>query len=463
MKRHDTAIAVSIQPACRFATRAFIASAGSVVLAVCSGLAIAATPSADRAHGAHIVTAWNKALLSAAEKQDKFLTLKGVRTAAMAHIAMAQTANRLTAAATIDKAGKVTKSEANSGPSAIAAATHAAYTIVAAQYPEQLSQWQALNKRWLSTVKSEAAKVAGIAVGQRAADAVLKSRAGDGWNAEADYQWHPMAPGVYAEFKEHSGTPEGFIFGAGWANAKGFALEKPDQFRSPPPPDIKSQAYVEAYQEVRELGRHNSATRTKDQTHLAMWWKDFAENSLNRLARDLTEQEQLGLPRASRLFAMLNMSIFDAYVSVFNNKFHYNHWRPYTAIRWAENDGNPATEAEPDWTNTHQHTYAFPSYPSAHGTACTAGMTVFADVLGDDFEFVMRTPQVDAAGPFSKKVAMDPPTRKFSNFAQAARECAYSRIYLGIHFRYDSDAGLALGKQVGEQVLASDRWVLAGQ
>ena len=72
------------------------------------------------------------------------------------------------------------------------------------------------------------------------------------------------------------------------------------------------------------------------------------------------------------------MSIFDAYVDVFDNKFHYNHWRPYTAIRWAANDGNPDTEPDPEWTNTHRHTYAFPSYPSAHGTACAAAMTVLA-------------------------------------------------------------------------------------
>ncbi len=463
MKRRHSTIAVSVQPAIQAATRTGIASVSSVVLAVCSGVAIAATPSADSASAAQMVIAWNKALLRAAEKEDKFLTLKGVRTAAMAHLAMARTANRLSSDVKIDKAGRVSQSSQSPDPRAIAATTQAAYTVVAAQYPEQLSQWQALNHRWLSTVKDDPEKVAGIKVGQQAADAVLESRAGDGWDAEADYRWHPMAPGVYAEFNEHSGTPKGFIFGAGWANAKGFALEKPDQFRSPPPPDIKSQTYVEAYQEVRELGRHQSATRTQDQTHLAMWWKDFAENSLNRLARDLTNQEQLDLPRASRLFAMLNMSIFDAYVSVFNNKFHYNHWRPYTAIRWAANDGNPATNPEPGWTNTHQHTYAFPSYPSAHGTACTAGMTVFADVLGKDYAFVMRTPQVDAAGPFSEKVAMDPPTREFASFAQAARECAYSRIYLGIHFRYDSDAGLALGRQVGEQVLATHRWLLAGQ
>ena len=106
---------------------------------------------------------------------------------------------------------------------------------------------------------------------------------------------------------------------------------------------------------------------------------------------------------AVRLFALLNMSIFDAYVSSFYNKFLYNHWRPYTAIRWAEHDGNSDTEPELTWSNTHHHTYAFPSYPSAHGTACGAAMTVIADTFGDKMAFDMTTEQVDIGGPFSEK------------------------------------------------------------
>ena len=118
------------------------------------------------------------------------------------------------------------------------------------------------------------------------------------------------------------------------------------------------------------------------------------------------------------MFALLNMSIYDAYISSFHNKFHYNHWRPYTAIRWAANDGNADTATDPNWTNTHQHTYAFPSYPSAHGTACAAGMTALADTFGDDYPFTMHTPEVDIAGPFSGKMLMDPPTRSFSAAAR---------------------------------------------
>jgi hypothetical protein len=260
-----------------------------------------------------------------------------------------------------------------------------------------------------------------------------------------------MAPGVNAEFNEHSGTPEGFVFGAGWAEAKPFLLTSQDQYRSPPPPDINSEDYTNAYNEVKEYGRYESDLRTKDQTHIAMWWKDFVENSHNRLARELVVKEKLNLWESARVFALLNMTIYDAYVNVFDNKFHYNHWRPYTAIRWAANDENPDTEPEDDWDNLHRHTYAFPSYPSAHGSASTAAMTVLANTLGtgNEYNFTMTTEEVDKAGPFSEKIKMNPATRSFSSFSEAGLEASMSRVYLGIHFRYDSEEGHKLGAKIG--------------
>jgi hypothetical protein len=184
-----------------------------------------------------------------------------------------------------------------------------------------------------------------------------------------------------------------------------------------------------------------------------MWWKEFVESSHNRLARELAEQDDLDLFASTRMFALLNLSIFDAYVCVFDNKFRYNHWRPFTAILWAEHDSNPGTEPDTTWTNLHDHTYAFPSYPSAHGCASAAAMTVLADTFGESRSFMMRISRVDRAGPFSEKVEMDPPTRSFGRFAEAARECAMSRVYLGIHFRYDSEEGYELGSRIGRNAV----------
>ncbi|MEL6845303.1 MAG: vanadium-dependent haloperoxidase, partial [Bacteroidota bacterium] len=213
---------------------------------------------------------------------------------------------------------------------------------------------------------------------------------------------------------------------------------------------IDSESYTKAYNEVKEVGHTLSKSRTKDQTHYAMWWKDFVEHSHNRLARDLIKKEGLNLWEAARTMALLNMAIYDAYVSSFDNKFHYNHWRPYTAIRWAAHDGNEQTIPDEQWNNLHQHTYAFPSYPSAHGTASSAAMRVLSNTLGvgDQYKFNMKTATVDKAGPFSEKMQMDPPTRSFKSFTGAGLEAAMSRIYLGIHFRYDSEEGHRLGNEI---------------
>ena len=406
-----------------------------------------------RAHGdadAQVLVAWNARVLAAAEAEDGLLTLKGVRTAAMMHLAIHDAIN------SIDRRYRAYAYESDAGGAdALAAATQAAYAIAVDQYPSHRKLWDAEQRRWLARARSGLARNRGIAVGAAAAATILVQRVNDGWNGEAMYQWQPMGPGVYAEFNEHSGTPQGFVFGAGWAVAKPFALRSPSQFRSPPPPAIRGAEYTRAFEEVKEIGRFESTSRSADQSHLALWWKDFAENSHNRLARSIVTDEQTDLWVAARLFALLNASIMDAYVSVFDNKFFYNHWRPYTAIHWAEHDGNRATHGDVDWNNMHRHTYAFPSYPSAHGTACAAAMTVLANTYGDERYFKMSTPQVAASGPFSEKISMKPPTRSFDSFSSAARECALSRVYLGIHFRYDSIEGNRLGRRIGAYITAN--------
>ena len=395
-----------------------------------------------------LLSAWNQRLLASAQAEDGFLTLKGVRTAAMLHLAVHDALNSVQA-----RYQPYVFRQEDSKADPTAAAAQAAFEIASQHYPDRREEFEAELARWLTQVADGASKDAGTALGTAAASAILERRQGDRWDGEAQYEWHPMGPGVYAEFEEHSGTPAGFVFGAGWANARPFFLDSPDQFRVPPPPAIDSEEYTEAFREVKELGRASSSTRTEDQTHLALWWKDFVENSHNRLARQLVAEDDLDLWESARLFALLNMGVFDAYVNVFDNKFFYNHWRPYTAIRWAENDGNPATEPELDWDNTHGHSYAFPSYPSAHGTACAAALRVLEDTFGGDRPITMRTESVDRAGPMSEKIAMDPATRSFGTFAEAAEECAVSRVYLGIHFRYDSVEGTKLGTQIGNAAI----------
>ncbi len=394
-----------------------------------------------------ILLSWNAKVMQLAIVEDKLLTLKGVRTEAMMHVAIHDVLNTLHP--TYDR--YLFKKEAEE-VHPIAAIAQTAYEVVVNQYPDAINALEEELQFWLGQVENGRAKDNGIALGKAAALSIITSRQDDHFNQEASYTWHPMAPGVYAEFNEHSGTPEGFVFGAGWAKAKPFLLKTSNQFRSPPPPVINSDAYTNAFNEVKAFGRFESEVRTKDQHHLAMWWKEFVENSHNKLARELILKEKLNIMQAARTLALLNMTIYDAYVNVFDNKFFYNHWRPYTAIRWAANDNNPNTLPDTTWDNLHKHTYAFPSYPSAHGTASSAAMKVLAETLGkgDTYNFTMTTDSVDAAGPFSPKLKMVPATRSFESFSSAGLEAALSRVYLGIHFRYDSEEGHALGNSIGE-------------
>jgi len=425
-----------------------------LLLATLPGIPVGASPGSAPSGGAlpaALAVEWNERILTIAEAEDGFLTLKGLRTTALAHLAMHDALAAITGRyeSYADPAGPVAGREADP----VAAANAAAHAVAVSQYPDRAATLDALRDRWATIDAVDPARAAGEALGETTAAAILAERAGDGWNADASYTWHPMAPGVYAEFNAHSGTPEGFVFGAGWATARPFVLDAPDALRAPPPPAIDSDAYTRAYREVKEVGAHESTTRTADQTHLAMWWKEFVESSHNRLARELIVARELDLVAATRLLALLNVAIFDAYVCVFDDKFHYNHWRPYTAIRWAAHDGNPATDPDTTWTNLHDHTYAFPSYPSAHGCASAAAMTVLADTFGDETAFTMRIREVDRAGPMSGKVPTDPPTRSFERFSEAALECGMSRLYLGIHFRYDSEAGVDLGTAIGRAVV----------
>jgi hypothetical protein len=398
-------------------------------------------------YNADILISWNQKIMEIAVAEDGLLTLKGVRTASMMHIAIHDALNVI-----VQKYSSYSYTNEFENADPVAAVLYAAYEVAVNQYPDKQNDFDEELNKWLNQLNDEEGISAGKRLGESAAASIINKRLNDNWNNEAEYTWHPMAPGVYAEFNEHSGTPEGFVFGAGWAKAEPFMLPEQDYFRSPSPPEINSAEYTKAFNEVKELGSFESKTRTEDQTHLAMWWKDFVENSHNRLARHLVVKEKLNLWEAAKLFALMNMAVYDAYINVFDNKFFYNHWRPYTAIRWAAHDGNPDTEPDTAWNNLHKHTYAFPSYPSAHGIASTAAMIVLANTLGtgDQYEFTMTTEQVDKAGPFSGKIKMNPPTRSFKSFSEAGLEAAMSRVYLGIHFRYDSEEGYNLGKQIGE-------------
>jgi len=161
-----------------------------------------------------ILLTWNEMIMEMAIAEDGLLTLKGVRTEAMMHTAIHDVLNNIRPSYTT-----YLFEEKNINAEPIAAVAQAAYEISVSQFPDKRTELDTELNRWLETVENNQAKTEGKELGKKVASGILSSRADDGWNDEADYTWHPMAPGVYAEFNKHSGTPEGFIFGSGWAKA----------------------------------------------------------------------------------------------------------------------------------------------------------------------------------------------------------------------------------------------------
>lgn len=228
-------------------------------------------------------------------------------------------------------------------------------------------------------------------------------------------------------------------------NLKPFALDRLDQFRSAPPPALGSDAYAQAYDEVKRLGRRGSTARTADQTAYAKFWYEFSDIGWNRVGRVVAAERKLGLQSAARLFALLNMAMSDGYAAGWDSRFHYHFWRPFTAIRAADTDGNPATAADPAW-ETEEVTPPVQDDPSTHSVLGAAAAEVLAAVLGDETPFTFTSTTAVLAGG----------TRTFESFRQAAAENADSRVMAGLHFRFSTEAGLALGRKIGQWTVADE-------
>lgn len=395
-----------------------------------------ATPAVDggrtgRVNGggtdAGVVVAWNEVAYEVAFRADSFRTFRGQRALAMVHLAMHDALN--TIEPRYERYGYRGDAVA---ADPVAAASHAAYGVLLDLYPDERERLDAALAKW----SGDDAR-AGSALGRASAAAIVAARDGDAWDR----------PGSYA-FREGAGqyrtTPDwnGFVVQPGFAEARLLALPAPDHFRPAPPPPIDRPEYAHAFDEVKASGALASAVRTPDQSAYAVWWMEYAEGSVNRVARRLVIERGLDAWEAARLFAHLGMALFDGYVATWDGKYAYNHWRPWTAIRSAASDGNAATEPDTAWTSL-LPAPPFPEYPSAHATGCAASFTVLASVFGDSTRFTMTT--------ITAPEGM--PSRSFRSFGDAAAECADSRVRLGWHFRYATDAGLELGRRVAGHVL----------
>jgi hypothetical protein len=239
------------------------------------------------------------------------------------------------------------------GASADAAAAQAAHDVAVRLYtnPLDVQAFDNLRNAQLGTIPDGPAEDAGVALGAYVANDIVTWRSTDGSTATVPYehhfepgQWRPTPPA----FAPNPATPQ-------WRFVTPFALESGDQFRPGPPPALTSADYATAFQEVKELGSLNSATRTPEQTEIAFFWAGLGVTNAgvgiwNQIARRVAAEHDLSLADNARLFAQMSVANADAFIAGFDTKYAYNYWRPVTAIRAADTDGNNATVQDSTWT-----------------------------------------------------------------------------------------------------------------
>jgi hypothetical protein len=376
-----------------------------------------------------VVVEWNEIAFKAFGGPGYQHVLMASRIYAMTHLAMHDAVN-----AVQSKYARYAFNGNNSNANPVAAAASAAHTVLLHELPAKKPYLDSALQMTLAAIPDSEEKVKGIEVGKDAAHAIIAVRANDGSATEPAVAVPPsQTAGVYQAV-----PPFDFVFAPGWVSVKPFSLQAKDQFRPAPHPALTSDTYAAAFNEVKEVGHKNSAVRTPDQSAYSKFWYEFSEIGWNRVARTVVQNKNLDLYEAARLFALLNMAIADAYTAGWDAKFHYNFWRPYTAIRNAVADGNAATGADANWEPA-EPTPPVQDYPSTHSALGNAGAMVLARLLGDQASFTMTSFTAVPAGS----------QRSFTSFSQAAYENADSRVRAGIHFRFSCEAGQALGTKIG--------------
>jgi hypothetical protein len=318
-----------------------------------------------------------------------------------------------------------------------AAADAAAHTALVGLYPALQGSLDGTYVAELAKVPDGPAKDKGVQLGDQVARDLLAIRAGDGSSSSPP----PFVPGSNpGDFRP---TPPNFpaaVFTT-WGQVTPFVLASGSQFRPAPPPALTSDAYAAALNEVQTLGSATSTTRTTDQTEIGKFWAPPIQNFWNQIADSVAAAHHSDLPTTARLFAALNLSFADSAIAFYDAKYTYDLWRPVTAIRLADTDGNPATTADPNWVPLAGNTPADPSYPGAHSTISAAGAAVLESFYGNDQMFSVTSSALSGV------------TRSFTSFGAAVTEAGLSRIYAGVHTRIDHEAGVKLGDQVAGFVL----------
>jgi vanadium-dependent haloperoxidase-like protein len=330
------------------------------------------------------------------------------------------------------------------GASRRAAAIQAAYATLVQLFPAQAATLAAKREASLAAIASaDAAEgsesiARGIEWGQFVASDILLWRSTDGFTPAPPPFLGGLAVGQWRP------TPPAFLSGAGvqFSYMTPWAIDSPSQFRPAGPPSLTSDQYAADVNEVKELGSITSATRTADQTQIAVFWNGNTPAAWNRIATSLADQHHLTLSENARLLALVNIAMADAVIACWEAKYTYVFWRPITAIRLASTDGNPNTVEDPGWTPL-LVTPAHPDYPSGHATVSPSAATVLTGYFGNEVQFTLSSETTPGV------------VRSYSSLTEAVDEAFMARIYGGIHFRSACRDGRATGTQVGSLVMTN--------
>jgi hypothetical protein len=377
---------------------------------------------------ADVVTDWN---VTANEVVAGLPPPPANRTLAMVQTAVYEAVNAVTKRYPADRATPNTAPDA-SIDAAVAAANRA---MLSRLVP---SQQAAIDKSYgaaLAAIADGPAKAAGIAVGEQAAAAVLAWRADD--NAGAPERYRPATTaGIY--------VPTAIPAVPQWPQRKPWVMTSCDQFRPGPPPALTSEVWARDYNEIKAVGAKNSTTRTPAQTETARFWEANGPVIYYPVVRSVANMPGREVTQNARLLALTAAAIDDALIAVFDAKYYYNFWRPVTAIRNGDIDGNDATERDPGWlplVDAPMH----PEYPCAHCIVSGAVAGVLVAEIGTG-----STPTLTTTSPTAPGVV-----HSWTSVDEFLVEVANGRIWEGVHYRNSAEVGTAMGKKIGALTAAN--------
>ena len=319
-----------------------------------------------------------------------------------------------------------------------AAAAAAAHEVLVKLYPSFQTTLDTQFQQALAQLP-KGGQADGINIGNTVADRILALRANDGSNNPPAHFVFGNAPGDYQSTPPNFPPQPQFT---SWSRVTPFALEAADQFRPGGPPKLTSDRYADAFEQVKSLGIAGSTTATADQALTGRFWNGAIQNYWNEITQTAALAHDLTTAQNARLFALLNLSFADGVIAFYDAKYTYNFWRPVTAIRAAATDGNPDTDADPNWLPEVGNTTPDPSYPGAHAVIAAAGAEVLISFFHKHhFEFDVTSEVLPGV------------VRSFTNFPAAAEEATLSRIFAGVHFVFDLTTGQRLGDDVADFVV----------